>query len=268
MKVCPDVSVIMSCCSSSDRTSITAAVESILNQTITNFEFIICVDGLNEALVTLLKEYEAKDNRVKVIGYRRQQGLAFAMNYCITRSSGRFIARMDDDDYSEVFRLERQISFLNNNPDVDFVGTSVQFVDRQGHYKSISKVINKPTKKDFYWNSPFTHPTVMFRKEALNKVNGYRVAWDTQRGQDYDLFMRLYSVGCKGANIPEPLYRYSLPEGRGKYRPIKLRLAEASVRLKGYKAMHILIGGIPYIVKPLIIGIFPERLVSKFRTWK
>lgn len=262
----PTVSVVMSCCINSSVIKVSRAIDSILNQTYCDFEFIICQDGFYEPIIPLLQQYEKADKRIKIIGYADNKGLAFAMNFCIEKSLGQLIARMDDDDISKPWRLERQVNYLKDNPSISFVGSSVEFQNSENMIVGSSSVIERPKKFDFLWNSPFTHPTVVFRKEALLDVGGYRVSWDTKRGQDYDLFMRMYSAGHRGANIPEPLYQYTLPISK-KYRTIMMRLGEASVRLRGFEAMGILGKGLPFVIKPVLLGLIPDRIVSKHRRW-
>lgn len=107
------------------------------------------------------------------------------------------------------------------------------------------------------------HPTVIFSKKSLQLVNGYRIAKETKRCEDYDLFMRMYAKGFKGYNIQEDLYSYkSIIDKNKKYRPMKDRIDEAIVRYKGYKAMGILAKGIPFIIKPILIALIPAKVFA------
>lgn len=118
------------------------------------------------------------------------------------------------------------------------------------------------TKNSFYWNSPFIHPSIMIRKEAYDSVGGYRVAKETRRCEDLDLFMRMYAKGYIGYNIQEYLYCYRMVNTPDiKYRPMKYRIDEAIVKYKGYKLMGNLFLGIPFVIKPILIGLIPQNIL-------
>lgn len=111
-----------------------------------------------------------------------------------------------------------------------------------------------PEKVDFYRNSPFMHPTMMIRRGAIDAVRGYRVSKETRRCEDYDMFMRMYAKGYKGANLQDELYQYYMFYNDPKmHRSMKYRIDEAKVRYIGFKNMGILKGGFPYIVKRIIV---------------
>ena len=102
------------------------AVDSILNQTVNDFEFIIIVDKPdNNKIIDLLHEYEMNDKRVKVYINNKNLGLVKSLNKAIRLSNGKFIARMDADDYSYPQRFEKQLNLLQNNPDVSLCATGV-----------------------------------------------------------------------------------------------------------------------------------------------
>ena len=156
--------------------------------------------------------------------------------------------------------IHKLLYFANNNPQYAIIGSKAYVTDDNGIWGEFP-VEETPAKKSFYWNSPFIHPTTLIRREALESVGGYRVAKETRRCEDYDLFMRMYAAGYKGFNIQEPLYEYRLVNGNRKNRPMWQRVDEAVVRWKGYRQLGILIGGIPYIIKPLVIGMIPQRVI-------
>ena len=105
----------------------------------------------------------------------------------------------------------------------------------------------------------------MFRKDKLIKVGGYRIAKETRRAEDYDLFMRMYANGSKGYSFEESLLRYYVNPIAMKKRKYKFRIDEVVVRFKGFKNMGILIQGLPYIVKPLLVGLMPNKLILKIQ---
>lgn len=253
----PKISVIMGVYNCKDIDALNKSVNSIINQTYTDWEFIICNDGSTDNTLNILKKIEMKDERIKIISYEKNKGLRYALNKCIEESKGKYIARQDDDDISEKNRFEKQISYMEKHRDISIVGCRANVFDKNDVWGKYN-VPEYPNKTDFYWNSPFIHPTVIIRKDDLIKAGCYRVAKETRRCEDYDLFMRMYSLGMVGHNLQEELYRYNISVGNKKYRPMKYRIDEAKVRFIGYKKMGVLIKGIPYIMKPIIIGLIPQ----------
>lgn len=261
----PEISVIMGVYNCKNTELLRKSVQSIINQTFTDWELVICDDGSTDNTLSHLNELSKLDSRIKILSYSQNRGLHYALNYCFQNSSGRYIARQDDDDISYPERFQRELDFLNKNNDYDFVGTIADVYDEKGIWGEY-KVDPYPDKNSFLWSNPFMHPTIMIRRDVLTKVGGYRVAKETRRCEDYDLFMRLYANGYQGCNIQEKLYKYWIQQNnKTKYRPMKYRVDEAIVRFKGYKMLGILVKGIPYIIKPVLIGLLPQRIFSGIR---
>ena len=104
----------------------------------------------------------------------------------------------------------------------------------------------------------------MFRRESLEKVQGYREGRVTRRTEDYDLFMRLYAVGIVGYNIQQPLLRYTVNvDAMAKKSLYRYRIDEARVRYKGFKMLGLLPKGLPYVIRPLIVGLIPKKIIWK-----
>jgi len=264
----PIVSVIMSVYNSNNYQTLLNSVNSILNQTFQDFEFIICDDGsTNKVTRKYLQEINRLDKRIKVIGYKTNKGLGYSRNQCIEFSEGKYIAFQDDDDISEPKRLETEVTFLNENLKYSFVGTNANVFNRNGIWGEY-KLPEIPEKKDFLWNSPFLNPSMMFRANVLKDAKGFRVAPETKRAEDYDLFFRLYAKGYKGYNIQKKLFNYRIEienEKNKKYRPMKDRISEAKIRYKGFKILHLGMKSIPYVIKPIIIGLIPAPVFYKIR---
>lgn len=259
----PKVSIIMGVMNSS---RLDIAIKSIIQQTFTDWEFIICDDGSTDDTYIRLLEWKKKDRRIIPIKNPKNFGLAYTLNHCLEYSQGKYVARMDDDDYSTPNRLQLQVDFLDKNLQYSFVSTRCKIFDGKNLYHSKTKSIERPTKKDFLWNSCFIHPATMFRLHDLKEIDGYRVAKETYKSQDYDLFMRLYTKGKIGYNIQQDLFHYYInPTAKKKKTNYKYRINEAIIRYKGFKSMGILMEGIPYIIKPLIVGIIPIKLLEKVK---
>lgn len=254
------ISVIMGSYNCKDEAMIDRSVRSIINQTYEDWEFIICDDGSEKSSFDLLQKIASLDSRIKLLHYPQNRGLAYALNQCISISQGEYIARQDDDDVSLPIRFEEQLRYLRSNPNVSFVGSNAVLQDATEAKPAESSLKKSPAASDFLWNSPFIHPTVMFRAEALRSVGGYRVSPETIRGQDYDLFMRMYAKELQGANLEECLYVYTLPDKNKRNRSMKYRLGEMKIRARGFSALNLGIKGLAYTAKPLLVGLMPNNL--------
>ncbi|MCW6681980.1 glycosyltransferase [Aerococcaceae bacterium NML160702] len=248
------ISVIMGVHNGADRFA--EAIESIVAQTYEKWEFIICDDCSDDDSFKKLKEYE-KDPRFKIIRNERQKGLAATLNHCLKYCSGEFIARMDDDDISYPNRFAKQVEYLGKHPEVSFLSSNADVYDGTVVVGQ-RLLIERPSKKDMLWNTRFIHPATMFRAKSLREVNGYRVAKETTRGQDYDLFMRMYGAGFIGANLQEVVFRYTENTENFKRRTFKARIGECRIRHYGYKAMGVYPWAAPFLLKPLLAHILTK----------
>lgn len=258
----PRVTVIMSTYNCKNYDQLRNSVMSIINQSYSDWEMIIYNDGSKDHGKTssYIKRLSALDSRIKTIDCSENHGLAYAKNQMIKVAQGDYITAQDDDDVSAPERLKKEVDFLDSNKEYAFVGTVATVFDDNGtwgHYD----LEEKPTKETFLWNSPFLHPSVMFRHEVLEAAGGYRVSKETMRAEDYDLFFRLYAKGFIGYNIQKDLYEYRIENDPDKkYRPMKDRVQEAKVRYKGFKSLGMLGKGLPYIIKPILIGLIPQKI--------
>lgn len=259
----PKISVIMGVYNCKNSKMLEDSVISIINQTYRDWEFIICNDGSTNNTLSILEEVAKLDDRIKIISYEKNKGLANALNYCLKYASGELIARQDDDDISLPERFERQVAFLNEHKEYNLVGSIAYVYDDNGIWGTY-RLDEKPSKSTFLWNSPFLHPSILVYKSDLLKLDGYRVAKETRRCEDYDLFMRMYAAGMKGYNIQEKLYKYKIiQDSDKKHRPMKYRIDEAVVRWKGYSSLNILFPkGVFYVLKPIIVGLIPAKILN------
>lgn len=265
----PLVSIIMGVYNCKNKHLLEESVKSIVNQTYNNWELIICNDGSSDNTYKVLKEIQKLDKRINVVSYNENKGLPYALNECLKSSRGIYIARQDDDDISYPNRLDKEVLFLENNKEYALVGSIAEVYDDDGVYGEYN-LEEKPTNESFLWNSPFLHPSIVIRKEVLKKCDGYRIAKETRRCEDYDLFMRMYSLGYKGYNIQEKLYKYRIDRNETKkHRPMKYRIDEYIVRKINFKKLGI---NFPkrliYSIKPILVGLLPNSLVKKINKHK
>lgn len=261
----PEISVIMGVYNCKNKLLLEKSIDSIIEQTYKDWEFVICNDGSTDDTLMALKKFEEKDKRIKVISYSENHGLNYALNECLKVSRGKYIARQDDDDVSYPQRFQKELQFLKEHQKYSIVGCIADVYDDTGEWGEYL-VEERPKKKSFLWNSPFMHPTILVKKDAYVAVGGYRIARETRRCEDLDLFMRMYAQGFRGYNIQQKLYKYRLVnDPQKKYRPMKYRIDEAKVRYKGYKALGMGASAIPYIIKPILVGLIPQKILYRIK---
>lgn len=119
-----------------------------------------------------------------------------------------------------------------------------------------------PTVRDFLFVQPFLHPTLLFRRPALETVGGYCEEPRCTGCEDYDLLLRLYEAGLAGENIQEPLFTYTLPPPGSKKRTMALRCNEVKTRFVRFRALGLLPRAFPYVIKPVAVGMIPRRALD------
>ena len=264
----PIVSVIMGVYNAGDGRRLEQAVQSILAQTLQDWELIICDDGSTDGTPTRLQALQGRDGRIKVLYSGINRKLAAALNRCIDCAGGRYIARMDDDDVSHPERLEKQLRFMEAHPEISFCGTSAQYFSDEGVWGQRCPPA-RPTKADFLFSNPFIHPSMIIRREALVAVGGYSEEKIMRRAEDYDLWMRLYAAGYEGANLQEILFDYREDKDSFKKRAYRYRVDEARVRLRGFRAMGMLFPtGWIYVLKPFLVGLIPSTWMIAWKKWR
>lgn len=254
------VSVIIACHNAEK--FIGPCMESLIRQTYQNMEILICDDASCDGTREKLKEWQKKDSRIHVFYSKKRRYAAGARNICIKKSRGDFLMVQDIDDISMPNRAETLVRCLQDNPNVDFASSSMKaFVDNpwMTYGKALGHRKQFPSKYDFLWGLPFNHPATMFRKGCILAVKGYQLRKDTKRGEDYDMFMRLYAEGYRGMNLPMPLYLYRQDRENVMRRDIQTRIDEVGIRIRGYQRLGISVLGIPFLLKP-IAGYFVQAI--------
>lgn len=190
----PKVSVVMA--TYNGQKFIKEAIDSILNQTLKEFEFIIVDDGSTDATAQIIQSYT--DERIQYIKKEKNSGISDSLNIGISKARAQYIARMDDDDVSMPNRLEKQVNLMKNNERVIFCGSTVTDKD--------SKTLPTPEHHEdillkLLFSNPIFHPTVMIRRNLLLENTYSSVAVPSE---DYDLWSRLIFKG-EFYQIQEPL---------------------------------------------------------------
>ena len=180
------------------------SIESILNQTYSNFEFIIINDGSSDKSLKIIKKYNKLDKRILVIS-RENKGLIASLNEGIEKSKGSYIARMDQDDISLSSRFEQQLSFMKKNLDIGICGSSVQLFNEEKNF-SISRYPQKDNEIKFrlMFASSFAHSTVMIRRDVFDILK-YE---NFPNAEDYKLWTDIAMANFKMANLDKILLKY------------------------------------------------------------
>jgi len=203
----PSVSVLMPCFNAA--ATLPAALESISQQTLMDFQVVAIDDGSTDETRDLLESRAAVDTRFQIVS-QAHQGIIVALNTGIEYCRAEYIARMDADDLSHAERFTRQSAFLDQHPEIALVGCRVRgyppdevregfavYLDWQNALLSDEQI-----RREIFVESPLAHPSVMMRRDDLIEVGGYQEhGWP----EDYDLWLRFYLAGKRFAKLPEVL---------------------------------------------------------------
>jgi glycosyltransferase involved in cell wall biosynthesis len=204
-----------------------SAIESILNQTYPNFELILIDDGSTDDSLSVIRRYQERDERVRVIS-RENRGLISSLNEGVDQAKGTFIARMDADDISLPERFKSQIEFMKSHTECVALGTRAMLMDPDGLDICPFLDVQAHEQIDAFHmdmqGGAIVHPSAMIRRAALLKVGGYRQEF--LHAEDIDLFLRLAETG-QLANLPEVLIRYRQHFNSIGYRHRKKQLTSA-----------------------------------------
>ena len=200
----PLVTVLMSVFNG--ETYLKKAIDSILKQSYSDFEFLIINDGSSDKTAEILEHEAKRDSRIKVID-QDNQGLVASLNCGLKKACGQFIARIDADDIAYPHRLEKQVAYMAEHPDLLALGSAITLIDDQGR---TLKQIDYPTgtqevRSAMMLGSKLAHPAVIMRREQVLQIGAYREA--CRHAEDYDLWLRLLELG-EIDNLDEPLLYY------------------------------------------------------------
>lgn len=183
------VSVVM--CAFNAEKFIGDAIQSIITQTYKNWELIIVDDLSVDNTRNIIGKFLNGRNKITLLCNRQNLGSAESANIGLRQAKGEYIARLDADDISETLRFEKQVAFLNNNPDIAMIGSAAYLIDDMGNkYKRINVLSRNHSIKKFISHvNPFIHSSIMIRKTIIEDIGGYREKF--RNAQDYDLCLRL-----------------------------------------------------------------------------
>lgn len=258
----PTISVIMGV--HNGARTLNRAVESILNQTFKNFEFVICDDCSSDDTLSMLQKLSSQDDRLVILKNEQNLGLSATLNKCISVAHGRYLARMDDDDVSHSERFEKQLNFLESHPEISIVGCRRNNFDEHGIWAT-SDIEGELSRSDVFSGRFFTHPTVMLRKKDIETAGGYTVSPRTMRGQDFDLWCKMFAAGYRGYILSEVLFDYYEDRNSVKEPKFKTRFYNFQTHMLWRRKLGLSMKYDIYAWKEILAGILPNKLLVYYK---
>ena len=210
MSIFPKISVILPFFNAEK--TLEAAVKSILNQTFSDFELLLIDNCSTDESFSVAQNLAKKDHRIRLFS-EQKSGVAYAMNCGLENARGMFIARMDADDISLPERLEKQVTFITQNPEIGLVGSTVKYVPHNKNTAGFKRFINwmntfhtsGEIERNRFVEIPVVNPTILFRREIYEKWGG---CFHGDFPEDYEMQLRYLEAGVKMAKLKEPLLEW------------------------------------------------------------
>lgn len=252
------VSVIMAAYNSED--TIAESIDSILNQTFNDWELIICDDGSTDTTYQIIQGYAADyPEKIIPIQNERNSKLPYSLNHCLKYATGEYIARMDADDRSYPDRLEKQLTYLLEHPEIDVVGTGMTCFD-QDRITGERLPPKEPSPSIIGMGVPFFHATIMMKKAAYDALGGYSLKDYVLRCEDVDLWIRFFAKGFQGANLQEPLYYVREDLAASQRRNFKNATNASKTLLYGFRENGYPLKQYLYVIKPILSVLIPQKI--------
>jgi len=204
------------------------AIESVLCQSFSDFEFIIINDGSDDESENIIKKYQQRDNRIIYLKNEKNLGLQRTLNKGLSFSKTNFIARIDSDDtWCDKNKLQKQFDFLQKNPDYALIGTAMKTINENGgELQTIRfKTTDKEIRDAILFSSQFAHPSVMISAKALDEIGFYSEEKKHKNVEDYELWLRI-GTKYKFANLSDICLKYRVhPESISMQNEFKNRIS-------------------------------------------
>lgn len=236
------------------------AIDSILHQTYTDWELIMCDDGSSDNTLEVALEYQKNyPHKIKVIKNKKNMGLNYTLNHCLKVAQGEYIARMDGDDISVPERFEKEMEILLAHPEFAVVSCPMIYFDDNGEWAT-GTATEMPRKEQLVFGGVHCHAPCIIRSDVMKRVNGYTVDKRLLRVEDWHLWIKIYALGEQGYNLQEPLYK--MRDGREAIgrRKFKYRLNEARVSALAVKELSLPKRYYVFAVRSIILGMVPKQL--------
>jgi glycosyltransferase involved in cell wall biosynthesis len=258
----PAVSVVMAV--HNGEPFVVQAIESVLRQTMTDFELITVDDASTDNTPHILQAFRERDPRVIVLRHEQRQERSRSRNHAILAANGKYIAIMDADDISMPLRLERQIEYMEANPSLVLCGVWGYEISPNNRIVGVLQppVRDRDLRKFMFRANPFVHAGVMFRRDALLRTSLYDPA--LSQAEDYDLYWRVCKQGDI-AVIPEFLVLHRVNWDQEKKSNFRRRLRSVKVHHKWYRAEQAPLSSYVSLFLCLTAAVLPATLVVGIR---
>ncbi len=188
-------------------------IESVLAQSYKNFEFLVMDDGSTDASAELVRSYADQDSRVTLF-QGPNRGVSRSRNLLLAEAQGEFIAVIDSDDVALPNRLKDQLDFMQQNPDINWLGGAFELIDERGRYLTTMSLAadNASIQNLLLKGSPsLLHSAALIRKDVMEQLGGYRESFSTagSDASDLDLWLRMTEIGAV-ANLPQTIVKYRI----------------------------------------------------------
>lgn len=259
------VSVVM--CVHNGEPYIAEAIDSLYQQTYPNWELMICDDASTDGTLSVIEPYAVRDPRIRILRNETVMRQAYSRNKCIAAAKGAYIAVLDADDVYDPTKLSKQVRFLEEHPDIVFVGTGA-YLFQGGQQWSTMEVPARCTKAEVCRMYGYVCASLMFRRLVFDTVKGYRVSDITRRGEDWDLICNLVYHGFQGANVRENLYGYRVDDEAYKRRTFSIYLDTFKIRRYWFHRFKLPAKEYIFVLQPLLSGIIPKKIMQRYHEIK
>ena len=260
-------SVLMSLYSKENPEYLDKALESVFQQTKMPDQVVLILDGpIGDNLTRIVEKYAHTYSSLEVYPQKDNRGLSIALNIGLKKCRNEIVFRMDTDDICFQNRFEKTLDMYRAHPELELVGSYATMINEKG--MQLKQMISPSSQNEIYrkvWTCPFIHPTVSFKKSALQRIGSYN-PYSGPRQDDYELWFRCVAGGLKCMNIQEPLLYYRFFSDSVKKNNFRVGWWRFKVGLKGAikcKCSPIAYIGVAYpLVRSLMPQFIRERLYN------
>lgn len=242
-----------------DEKFIEQSMNSIISQLTNEMELVVVDDCSSDESLNILQKYADSDSRINLIINSENHGVGYCAYVGVKEAKGKYIIRMDSDDISFPDRFQKQIKFLETNPDIDIVGASAIEIDENNN-KGILRTM--PSTHDeivkSIWACPIIQPAVAFRRDKIILAGNYNPK--LRRRIDYDLWFRCLASGLRFANLPEPLVYYRFTPNSHRKQSLKLAFEQAKIGWNGCRMLNLPLWQYLAVTVPILRAIFPPSV--------
>lgn len=239
------------------------ALDSLYAQTFQNFEIILCDDGSKDNTYEVALENQRNHPNIVLLRNEHNLGLNATLNKCLAVAKGEYIARMDGDDISLPTRFEKQVKFLDEQPEYAVVSAPMIYFDENGEFRrGTGKGVVRA--KDFVHGSPICHAPCMTRLDVVKSVGGYSVDDRLLRVEDYHLWFKIFAAGHKLYMMNECLYKMRDDRNATARRNWMTRRNECYVKHIGYRMIGLPFYSQIYTIIPILKYFTPIFIYNYF----